>query len=70
MSLITKEHLNLALQSIKNLIAKKLDKSDLQAEIATDDDVLDLLIECEVVDPLVDSNGMIFTNNKNEIYTL
>ena len=75
MQLITKNHLNIVLQSIKQLLSLKADKSELatkidRSEIATDDDALDVLVYMKYVDPVSTLDNSIYTNSHGEIYTL
>lgn len=66
MSLVTKNQLNMVLQSIKGLLSSKFDKSN----VATDDDVLEFLVDMKYVEPVAASDNSIFTNSRGEIYTL
>lgn len=66
MSLVTKGQLNIVLQSIIGLLSSKFDRSN----VATDDDVLEFLVDMEYVEPVAASDNSIFTNSRGEIYTL
>lgn len=75
MALITKEHLSLTLQTLKKLLSFKADKTEVnnkidKDKIATDDDILDLLLEIEFIIPASNNNNSIFINEKGEIYIL
>ena len=49
---------------------KEQECANIGIEISTDDDALDLRMEYELVDPISDSNGRVFTNSAKEIYIL
>lgn len=66
MSLVTKNQLNMVLQSIKGLLSSKFDRSN----VATDDDALEFLVDMKYVEPVAASDNSIFTNSRGEIYTL
>ena len=66
MSLVTKNQLNIVLQSIIGLLSSKFDRSN----VATDDDVLEFLVDMKYVEPVASSDNSIFTNSRGEIYTL
>ena len=75
MSLTTKDHLSLVLQTFKKLLSFKADKSEVETkidknQIATDDDILDALTEASYINPISASDGSIYTNKNGEIYTL
>jgi hypothetical protein len=85
MSLITKEHLSLVLQSVKMLLSRKADKSELvlkadKSELATkvdrsempdEFDALEIVAEMELIEPpVVADDGSIYTDENGDIYTL
>ena len=80
MSLITKDHLSLVLQTIKKLLSFKADwnQTDETAvdyiknkpEIATDENIMDMLSEIGAVTPVTTADGSIITSPTGEIYTL
>lgn len=41
-----------------------------QVEIATDDEVLEMITELNIVIPIMDSNNKVYTANNGAIYTL
>ena len=66
MSLITKKHLSLLLQTIKKLLSFKIDRS----EIATEEDTMELITDLGYVTPVTSSSGEIYTDNKGNIISL
>ena len=75
MSLTTKNHLNIVIQTFKKLLSFKADKSEVatkidRSEIATDDDIMDVLTEMNYIEPISASDGSIYTNKDGEIYIL
>ena len=65
MSLITKQHLKLVLQSIKKLLSFKIDRSEVR-EI----NAIEVLAETDIVQPVADENNTVFLDENNAIYTL
>ena len=58
------------LYDILNSVITRLKKAEGQLEMVTDDDFLVWLTEENVVEPVADASGAIYTTNNNEIYTL
>jgi hypothetical protein len=71
MSLITKEHLSLVLQTIKKLLSFKADKSEvvLRKEIE-EAKAIAIAAEMGLVDPATAADGAIFTDENGAIYSL
>lgn len=71
MSLITKQHLKLVLQSIKKLLSFKADKTEvvLKNEIE-DEDAVELVVELGLVDPVAAEDGSIYTDENGVMYSL
>ncbi len=75
MSLITKNQLELVIQAFKNLLSFKADKADIDEikdviEKVTPDDALFLAIDLDFIDPVVNENGLFFTDDSGKIYSL
>lgn len=75
MSLITKEHLSLVLQSIKALLSFKADKSELakkvdRNELPDEFDALEIAAEMNLIEPIAADDGSIYTDKNGNIYTL
>ena len=76
MSLISKEHLNIVLQSIKILLSRKADKTDLaekvdRSELPDEFDALEIVAEMNLIEPpIVADDGSIYTDENGDIYTL
>ncbi len=74
MSLITKKQLSLTIQTIKNLLSKKADKSELTSKIdrseIKDDDALALVAELELVSPIAADDGAVYTDENGAMYSL
>lgn len=51
-----------------NVVVKQIDSKYLP--IATDDDIMDMLAEISIIEPLATSDGSIYTNKNGDIYTL
>lgn len=66
MSLITKKHLSLLLQTIQKLLSFKIDRS----EIATEQDAIEMLAELGYITPAAAADGAIYINANGEIYSL
>ena len=63
------------LENLKEVLPFKADKTEVnnkidKDKIATDDDILELLLELEYIIPISDNNNSVFTNKKGEIYIL
>lgn len=75
MSLTTKNHLKIVVQTFKKLLSFKADKTEVvtkidRSEIATDDDIMDVLAEMNYIEPIVALDGSIYTNSNGDIYIL
>lgn len=74
MSLITKDHLSLALQSIKKLLSFKADKADLATKIdrseIEEEDALAIVADMELVSPVAAEDGSIYTDENGALYSL
>ena len=61
---------NETLMAVINAIDEtKADKSDLP-KIATDDDVFNLLVETDIIEPVYSNNNEIFTDSEGNIFCL
>lgn len=71
MSLISTEHFNIVLQTIKKLLSLKADKEEvvLKNEIE-EDDALTIVSDMGMIEPLAAIDGTIYTSPNGEIYTL
>ena len=65
MSLITKDHLSLILQSIKKLLSFKIDRSEVR-EI----DAIKIATKTGLISPTVAEDGSIYTDENGVLYTL
>lgn len=69
MSLTTKNHLSMVLQTIKKLLSlelkSKIDKSEIK-EI----DAIEIATEIGLITPIVAEDGSIYTDKNNNIYSL
>ena len=74
MSLITKQHLSLLLQTIKTLLSFKADKTDLDTKIdrseIEESDAIELVAEIGLVSPAAADDGAIYTDENGDVYTL
>jgi hypothetical protein len=75
MSLISKENLNIVLQSIKALLSFKADKTELaekvnRSELPDEFDALEIAAEMNLVEPIAADDGSIYTDENGNIYTL
>ena len=74
MSLVTKDHLSLIIQTFKMLLSKKADKSALDNKIDRsefeEEDAIRIATELEFISPLAASDGSIYTDEDGNIYTL
>mgnify|MGYP006326801055 CR=1 FL=1 len=74
MSLITKQHLSLLLQTIKTLLSFKADKADLDTKIdrseIEESDAIELVAEMGLVSPAAADDGAIYTDENGDVYTL
>lgn len=65
MTLITKDHLSLTLQSIKKLLSFKIDRSEVR-EI----DAIQIATKTGLISPTVAEDGSIYTDENGVLYTL
>lgn len=65
MTLITKDHLSLILQSIKKLLSFKIDRSEVR-EV----DAIQIATKTGLVSPTVAEDGSIYTDENGVLYTL
>lgn len=65
MTLITKDHLSLILQSIKKLLSFKIDRSEVR-EI----DAIQIATKTGLISPTVAEDGSIYTDENGALYTL
>ena len=65
MTLITKDHLSLILQSIKKLLSFKIDRSEVR-EI----DAIQIATKTGLISPTVAEDGSIYTDENGVLYTL
>lgn len=71
MSLITKEHLSLLLQTIKKLLNFKADKSEVIFRNEVEEaDAIEIVMMAGLVDPATDENGSIYTDENGAMYSL
>lgn len=71
MSLITKDHLSLTLQTIKKLLSFKADKTEVvfRNEIE-DEDAVSIAMEAGLISPTAAEDGSIYTDENGVLYTL
>lgn len=71
MSLTTKEHLSLVLQTIKKLLSFKADKTEvvLRNEVE-EEDAIQIAAKMGLVSPVAAEDGAIYTNENGDIYSL
>lgn len=71
MSLTTKEHLSLVLQTIKKLLSFKADKSEvvLRSEVE-EEDAIQIAAEMGLVSPVAADDGSIYTDENGATYSL
>lgn len=74
MSLTTKEHLSLILQTIKKLLSFKADKTDLDTKIDRSEieeiDAIEIVVDAGLVSPATAEDGAIYTDENGDIYSL
>lgn len=72
MSLITKKQLSMALQTMRQLLSFKADKSALATKIDRSEiaNPIELVAETGLVSPVAADDGSIYTDENNIIYTL
>lgn len=71
MSLTTKNHLNIAVQTFKKLLSFKADKSEVvfRSEVEEEDAII-LSTEMGLISPVAADDGSIYTDENNIVYTL
>lgn len=71
MSLITKDHLSLTLQTIKKLLSFKADKSEVifRSEIE-EEDAISIAMEAGLISPVAAEDGSIYTDENGVLYSL
>lgn len=71
MSLTTKQHLSLVLQTIKKLLSFKADKSEvvLRNEVE-EEDAVQIATEMGLVSPVAADDGSIYTDENGATYSL
>lgn len=74
MSIITKDHLSLTIQSIKKLLSLKADKTELATKIdrseIEEEDAVNVVAEMGLVSPVAAEDGAVYTDENGDIYTL
>ena len=78
MSLITKNHLNIVLQTIKKLLSFKADKTEVDTKLATkidrseieEEDAVTIATELSLVSPVAADDGAIYTDENGAMYSL
>ena len=71
MSLITKDHLSLALQTLKKLLSFKADKDEVifRSEVE-EEDAIQIVADMGLVSPVAAEDGAIYTDENGAVYTL
>ena len=72
MSLTTKNHLNIVLQTFKKLLSFKADKTELETKIDRSEipDAIEFSAEMGLVSPTAAEDGAIYTDENGVLYTL
>ena len=74
MSLITKDHLSLTLQTIKSLLSFKADKTELDTKIdrseIEEEDAVQIATEMGLISPVAADDGSIYTDENGATYSL
>ena len=71
MSLISKEHLGLTLQTIKKLLSFKADRSEVILKSENEEkDAIELVADMGLVSPVVAEDGSIYTDENGALYSL
>lgn len=72
MSLITKNHLNFVLQTIKTLLSFKADKTELATKIDRSEleNSIELSAEMGLIEPVSADDGSIYTDENGVVYIL
>lgn len=71
MSLITKNHLSIVLQTIKKLLSFKADREEvvLRSEIE-EQDALEILMDMNLVAPVTAADGSVYVDENGAMYSL
>lgn len=71
MSLITKDHLSLALQTLKKLLSFKADKDEVifRSEVE-EEDAVQIVAKMGLVSPIAAEDGAIYTDENGDVYIL
>ena len=71
MSLITKDHLSLILQTIKKLLSFKADKTEVVLKNEVEEvDAIELAAKMGLVSPTAAEDGSIYTDENGVLYSL
>lgn len=74
MSLTTKNHLSMVLQTVKKLLSLKADRTELATKIdrseIEEEDAIVIVAEMGLVSPTVADDGSIYTDENGDVYTL
>lgn len=71
MSLTTKGHLSLVLQTIKKLLSFKVDKAEAVLKNEVEEiDAVELVANIELVIPIAAEDGSVYTDENGDVYTL
>ena len=71
MPLISTENYGLILQSVKKLLSFKADKGEVVRRDEIEDiDAIKLSAEMGFVEPVVDADGALYTDEKGDVYVL
>ena len=74
MSLITDSNIRIVLQTLKKLLSFKADKAEVDKKVDksdfNDDTALSIVVEINMVTPVTDEKGFIFTDKNGEVYSV
>lgn len=71
MSLITKDHLSLTLQTLKKLLSFKADKSEVVFKNEVEEiDAIQIVVDMGLVSPVAAEDGSIYTDDNGAMYSL
>lgn len=71
MSLISKGHLSLTLQTLKKLLSFKADKSEAVLKTEVEEvDALAIVTDMELVSPVAAEDGSVYTDENGALYSL
>lgn len=71
MSLISKDHLSLTLQTFKKLLSFKPDRGEVVLKTEVEEiDAIELVTNMELVSPIAAEDGAIYTDENGDVYTL